>query len=224
MEKLYSDILSMYSLINFFCKSLDIALLFVYNVIVYIFRFTEVIMKKVLVLYGTKYGSTKQYAEWIAGELDGDLKDVNKASCAQAKDYDVIILGGGLYAGGVKGIAFLIDNYERYKDKKWIVFTCGLADPLNNENVQAVRNNLYKKFSAGMRDEVKLFHLRGKIDYQQLTFIHKLMMSMLKKMIEKKKAEDLTDENRAFLDAYGKKCSFVKQDSIVPIIDYIKNA
>lgn len=181
-------------------------------------------MKKVLVLYGSKYGFTKQYAEWISKELNGDLKDVKKASSAEADDYDVIVLGGGLYAGGVKGISFLINNYEKYKDKKWVVFTCGLGDPENNENILNIRENLYKKFSADMRDKVKLFHLRGGIDYQQLTFIHKLAMSMLKKITEKKKPEELTDENREFLDTYGKKCNFIKKESIVPIIDFIKNA
>ena len=44
-----------------------------------------------VVLYGSKYGSTKQYAEWIAEELNADLLDVNDANLQNIKNYDTII-------------------------------------------------------------------------------------------------------------------------------------
>ena len=33
-------------------------------------------MKKVLVMYSSKYGTTRKYAEWISDELNGDLFDI----------------------------------------------------------------------------------------------------------------------------------------------------
>ena len=35
-------------------------------------------MSKVLVIYSSKYGSTKKYADWIKEELNGDFFEVDK--------------------------------------------------------------------------------------------------------------------------------------------------
>ena len=91
-----------------------------------------------IVLYGSKYGSTKQYAEWIAEELNADLLDVNDAKIQNTEQYDTIIFGGAVYAGGIKGINFIVKNYDQLKNDKLIIFTCGIADPsvdINRENL-----------------------------------------------------------------------------------------
>jgi menaquinone-dependent protoporphyrinogen IX oxidase len=59
-------------------------------------------MPNALVLYFTKYGSTKKYAEWIAEELKGDIFDIKDARPNQLHEYDVILLGSALYAGSIK--------------------------------------------------------------------------------------------------------------------------
>lgn len=64
-------------------------------------------MSKVVILYQSKYGSTKKYAEWLAEELAGDLLETKKATAEQIAQYDVVILGGGIYASGIAGISFL---------------------------------------------------------------------------------------------------------------------
>lgn len=179
-------------------------------------------MKKALVLYGTKHGTTKQYADWIAGELGADEKNVKNITPAQAAGYDIIVLGGALYASNVLGISFFIKNFDKLKNKKLVLFTCGLADPKVEENQKYIKENIYKKFTPEMREHIMLFHLRGGIDYTSLSLMHKLMMSALKKMTEKKSPEELTSENREFLDTYGKKIDFTSRDFIFPIIEYIK--
>ena len=64
-------------------------------------------MKKALVVYKSAYGSTKKYAEWIADELKCDILEKDKCKKEQLKDYDIIIYGGGLYAGKVNGIELI---------------------------------------------------------------------------------------------------------------------
>jgi menaquinone-dependent protoporphyrinogen IX oxidase len=59
-------------------------------------------MAKALVLYFSKYGSTKKYAEWIASELNGDIYNIKKFNQNSLKEYDTIILGSGLYAGKIE--------------------------------------------------------------------------------------------------------------------------
>ena len=56
-------------------------------------------MTKIAVIYKSKYGSTKQYAEWIAQALDAPLFEASSVNPAQLAEYDVVVYGGGLYAG-----------------------------------------------------------------------------------------------------------------------------
>ena len=123
-------------------------------------------MKKVLVLNFTIYGSTKKYAELITEELKGDLFDINDVRHNQLYDYDTIILGGGLYAGNIKGLNLFIDNYENIKDKKLIIFTCGLADYTKDENINSVKERLEKNIPNNLFGIIKVFYLRGYINYK----------------------------------------------------------
>ena len=173
-----------------------------------------------VVLYGSKYGSTKQYAEWIAEELNADLLDVNDANLQNIKNYDTIIYGGAVYAGGITGINFIVKNYDQLKNAKLVIFTCGIADPSIDINKENLIKNVLKKFPKASADEFALFHLRGAMDYSKMSFLHKTMMSALVKKIKNKSS--LTDEERGILDTYGKTVDFVDKSTIWPIIRYTK--
>ena len=60
-----------------------------------------------IILYQSKYGATKKYAEWISEETGFSCVETKKAKIEEVKTYDTIVLGGGIYAGGIAGIAFL---------------------------------------------------------------------------------------------------------------------
>jgi menaquinone-dependent protoporphyrinogen oxidase len=58
--------------------------------------------QRVLVAYGTKNGSTAEMAEWIGESLRQSGLETDVRSAAEVGDpgsYDVVVLGGGLYAG-----------------------------------------------------------------------------------------------------------------------------
>lgn len=178
-------------------------------------------MKKV-VIYESKYGATKQYAQWIADELSCDLFEKKDIAPNELKAYTTIIYGGGLYAGGVSGINLLTKNFDILKDKNLILFTCGLADPTDQENIDGIKAGLTKVLTSEMQEKIKFFHLRGGIDYSKLGWIHKVMMSMLHKMIMKKDYNTLRNEDKEMLDTYGKAVDFTDKSSIDPIISYVQ--
>ena len=84
---------------------------------------------KCLVTYASKYGSTKKYAQWIAEALSCDLRDSKAVNGTRLAQYDIIIHGGGLYAGGLSGINTIVKNFNTISGKEIILFSCGLADP-----------------------------------------------------------------------------------------------
>lgn len=180
-------------------------------------------MNQSVIIFESKYGSTKRYAQWIAGALSCPIFEKKNFCPKDFKKYDIIIYGGGLYAGGVSGIRLLIQNWELLSDKKVILFTCGLADPAEPVNVSHIREALSKTLPSEIIENIKTFHLRGGIDYPRLSFVHKAMMSMLRKMLLKKDPSELSNEDLQLLDSYGKKMDFTDSTAIQPIVEYIHN-
>ncbi|MEZ3468576.1 MAG: flavodoxin domain-containing protein, partial [Schaedlerella sp.] len=64
------------------------------------------------------------------------------------------------------------------------------------------------------------FHLRGGMDYSRLTFVHRSMMSMLRKMLLKKEDSERSWEDRQILETYGQCLDFTDRESIRPLVEY----
>lgn len=179
-------------------------------------------MRKIVVVYQSKYGATKKYAEWISEELSCDLFERKNIKLADLEPYDTIIYGGGLYAGGVSGIDIVTKNFNQLSNKNLILFTCGLADPMDKENTDSIKQSLNKVLTTQMQNKIKLFHLRGAIDYTKLSIAHKAMMAMLYRMINKKDYDSLRIEDKEFISTYGKAVDFTDKSAILPIVSYIR--
>ena len=89
-----------------------------------------------IILYKSKYGAAKQYAEWIAERTGFSCIRTEDADIKKISDYDVIVLGGGIYASGIAGLSFLKKNTGKLKGKKIIVFCCG-ASPYEQKAFEA---------------------------------------------------------------------------------------
>ena len=177
----------------------------------------------ILVSYGSKYGTTKRYAQWIAEELACDLADSREVSVEKLKSYDVIIHGGGLYAGGLCGIHTIVKHFDVISDKQIILFSCGLADPEDPENVAHIESGLEKVLTPEMREKIRQFHLRGGIDYSRLGLTHKAMMAMLRRVMLKKGYDNLRSEDQMMLDTYGGTVDFTNRESLAPLLNYVRS-
>lgn len=174
---------------------------------------------KYIVTYSSKYGSTQKYAKWIGEALSCEVKDIKSVRSGMLQNYDVIIHGGSLYAGGVSGMRQLIKLYPEIRDKKLILFTCGLADPTSPQNVMHIESSIAKAVPEDMYDHMKQFHFRGGIDYSRLSPVHRLMMWMLCQTMKKRGVDQLSDEDKLMLDTYGKKIDFSDQSTIKMLVE-----
>lgn len=177
-------------------------------------------MGRNVVVYKSKYGSTKAYAQWIAKELKCDIYEAKDINNHKLVGYDNIIFGGGLYAGGINGSKIISKNFSNFKNKNIIVFTVGLS---STEDSSIFKPAIDRNFSVDMQNEISFFHLRGGIDYKKLSLMHKPMMAMLKSVIAKKKPEELTSDDKQLLETYGKKVDFVDLNTVTPLIKHIRN-
>jgi menaquinone-dependent protoporphyrinogen IX oxidase len=171
-------------------------------------------MASIAVIYKSHYGTTRQYAQWIAKALDAELFETSKMKPAQLSAYDVVVYGGGLYAGGIDGVGLVTKN----PCKSLIVFTVGLADPAQTDYSAILNRN----FTPELLAKTKVFHLRGGIDYRRLNFLHRGMMAMVKKMVAGK--GERSEEAGPFLETYGGQVDFTDESTIQPLVSYVKEA
>lgn len=173
--------------------------------------------KKIAVIYKSKYGSTKRYAEWICKRVNGDLMDASDVKVDDLKKYDVIVFGGSLHAVGIKGIKLITDNYNQLKDKKIIVYGTG-ASPVREEAIKQVVDH---NFKGDMKDNIKFFLLRGAFNYKELSPSDKILMNALRLSLKMKKEEELDEDSKGLLACYDKPVDWTDEKAIIPIIQCI---
>ncbi len=171
---------------------------------------------KTIVLYKSKYGSTKKYAEWLADELQAELAETGSLDAQQLAGYDTIIVGGNVHAGGLNGIKWLKKNYGVLKDKQLAVFAVG-ASPDEKETIGEFREQ-----ALGPKlGHLPFFYLRGVWDEAHMTWPDRQLCKMLKKAIEKKPPEELVGWETALLEACetndGVATSWMSTNQLQPI-------
>jgi len=169
------------------------------------------------VIYKSKTGFSKKYAEWIAEELSADILEASKANVDMFSNYDTVIYGGGLYAVGINGVDLIKKNINKLKGKKVIVFATG-ASPGREEEISEVKN---KNFTTEDQKHIRFFYLRGGFDYSKLKAIDKIMMKLLKWKIKSKKK--ITPDERGMLSAYDKSVDFTQRKNIKDLISYVSS-
>lgn len=177
---------------------------------------------KTAVIYKSTYGFTETYAKWLAEDLGADLLQADRVKPADLQQYDTIVYGGGLYAGGVNGIALLIKNIEIIRDKAICLFTVGAADVTDPENVSRIRSDLEQKLPSVLLRNAHIYHLRGGMCYSKMSVLHRTMMSMMMKMTRKKPERELRSEDKMMLATYGQDIDFTDRTTIVSMVADIK--
>ena len=154
-----------------------------------------------LIIYGSQYGTTKRYAEKFAEMMDFPV--ISYENIKSLTEYDRVIYFGGLYAGGVKGLKSTVKKLSPR-----------LADVCDEENIVNIRNSIAKQVPEHLLKMSSVFHLRGGIDYQKLSFKHKTMMTLLYNRAKKLPEDRKTAEDRAMIETFNSKVDFVDYNSL----------
>ena len=174
-----------------------------------------------IIIYGSHYGTTKQYAEELSKRTN--IKAISfKKFNQQINDYDNIIYLGALYAGGVLGMSKTLKKLNNISNKKILIATVGLSDPTDEVNKNNIRNNIKNQIPKEVLEKVKVFHLRGGIDYSKLNFAHRTMMKLLYNTVKKLPKEKQTAEDSAIIETYNKKVDFIDFSSLDKIANEIQ--
>ncbi|MDD4730247.1 MAG: flavodoxin domain-containing protein [Dysgonamonadaceae bacterium] len=169
-----------------------------------------------IILYKSKYGATKKYAEWLSEETGFEMLETSKAKISDVQKYDIIVLGGGIYASGIAGLDFLRKNIELLCDKKIIVFCVG-ASPYEEKAFNEIRNhNMKDKLSS-----IPCYYCRGGWDMDAMTFVDRNLCKMLRKAVAKKNPSECEVWEMALMAAGDEKCDWTDRVYLEPIIEEI---
>jgi len=175
---------------------------------------------KTIVLYKSKTGFVKNYAEWIAEELQADLREASGVKVEDLIQYDAIVYGGGLYVSGINGVSLIKDNLDKLTGKRIAVFGSG-ASPVRQDVLEVVRDH---NFTTIQLQQIRYFYLRGGFNYSKLPFEQKILMTLLKWKIMWKKWRKvpLVGDEIGMLQAYSKPADFTNKKNIAPLVAYIR--
>ena len=140
---------------------------------------------KGLIIYKTKYGSTKKYAGWLSEETGFPCVSTDEADIKSLPSYDVLIFCGGVYASGISCVSFLKKVYDKIRDKKIMIFACA-ASPYDERFIEALAEHNLKD---GLKD-IPVFYGRGGFDMKGMTFADRTLCRMLRKAVAKKDPKD----------------------------------
>lgn len=171
-----------------------------------------------IVIYKSKYGSTRQYAQWIADELSCRVTDVKGLKLEDILGYDVIIYGGGLYAETINGVSFITKNIDKLKDKKLIVYTTGITPVDCREYYDKLVAN--KNFKGEAAEKIKMFNFLGKMVLSELSTVHRTAIKALKKLMSGK--ENPSEMEKLLIELCDCDGDYSDRDYIKPLVEYAK--
>ena len=164
---------------------------------------------KGLVIYKGKYGATKQYATWIAQELQLPVASADRFPIDELPNYDYFILGSSVYIGKLEIKDWLKKNFNVLQNKKIFFFQVA-ASPVE----QIEKRQSYNKASLppSILKKTQFYYLPGRMIMRNLSgwdrFMLKMGAKLTKDPVEKKAM--LTDFDH------------VKKEKVIPIIEGVR--
>ena len=149
-----------------------------------------------IILYGSRYGATRRYALALS-ERTG-IPACSYRDKPNLSDKKIIVYLGGLYAGGVLGLAKTLRHFSLQPGQTLLIATVGLADPGDPATRANLRASLQRQLPPGLLEQALYRALRSK------------------------PAETLPAEDRALIETYGKQVDFTDLLTMTPMVEEIR--
>ena len=172
---------------------------------------------KAIVVYKSKTGFTKKYAEWIQEATKFDILNYDNTSTVSLSTYDLVIFGSRIHAGRIDGLkkikTLLLDN----ENAQLVVFATG-GTPIEAEDVI---NSIWKtSFTEEELHAIPHFYMPAGLNYENMNIGDKLIMKALAKMLGNK--NDKNSVESGCEQAIGHSYNISSRNYISPLLEYIK--
>lgn len=169
-------------------------------------------MDKTIIIYRSKTGFSRRYAQWLAEDLRCQAADYRERKRLRLPEYGTIILAGGLYAGQMSGLGWLKKQLPGLAGKRIAALAVGCA-PADKPDLPESMEKLF-----GPLPQVRGFYCQGGLDYEHMGAVDRAMMAALRASLRGKPemADMLAGISRSF-DA-------ADRGSLAPLVQWARNA
>lgn len=175
-------------------------------------------MKSILILYQSKTGFTKKYAEMIAEELDGTPIDFREGASALLSSWDLVLFGTRMHAGRMDGLSKARKLFQKSGVKHLVFFVTGAMPANDKETLEEMwRQNLTPEEYTS----IPHFYLPSGLCYEKMNLPDRLMMRAFVSMMQKKKDKTAKELQMAEIIAHSFDIS--SKEYLGPLVAYCRN-
>lgn len=160
-----------------------------------------------LLLYSSRYGAVKEYADRLAGMRDCDIMEAKDAKLTQLRAYDTIIWMGGVYEEKIQGLETLQRYHKKLTDQRIAVLAVGAAP------------EEYQPQLPGDLDDIPLFYARGRWNPESLNWKDQMLVKMLQAALSRK--PDAAPVWMQELLTQKEPQDFIQDYYLEPVLDFI---
>ena len=147
---------------------------------------------KAAIIYKGKYGATRQYAEWLAEELQLPVFTSDNIDSQKIAAYDFFVIGSSVYVGKWLLRDWLKKHISIFKNKKLFLFVVCATSAYEKPKQEGI---IINNFPINFLKEANIFFLPGRVIIKKLSWKYRWILRIgasLEKDPAKKKAM-LTD-------------------------------
>ena len=197
--------------------------------------------QRTIVLYTSKYGAAETYARWIAEALGCRAVPLDKFSKKELQGYDTVIYGGGVQAGGVRGLEQFtkwikgdlklrqmakrgtISEAEAAEigafDRQYYIFAVGISLDSEANRLQLRDINFDKDWLR----ELPCFFLPGAFNPAKLAGVDKAIIKVATKMFLDKPEAQSAAEDAQVLRYFETGCDLIDRTRTTALIEAVKS-
>ena len=197
--------------------------------------------QRTIVLYTSKYGAAETYARWIAEALGCRAVPLDKFSKKELQGYDTVIYGGGVQAGGIRGLEQFtkwikgdlklrqmakrgtISEAEAAEigafDRQYYIFAVGISLDSEGNRLQLRDINFDKDWLR----ELPCFFLPGAFDPAKLAGVDKAIIKVATKMFLDKPEAQAAAEDMQVLRYFETGCDLIDRTRTTALIEAVKS-
>lgn len=172
---------------------------------------------KILIIYKSRTGFTKRYAEMITEEIDCTLIDYKSITATTMSEFDTVVFGSRAHAGMIDGYKKAKEMFQKSAAKKFILFVTG-ATP--NAAEEVIKEFWKQNLSTDELENIPHFYMQSGLNYEKMSLPDKAMMKMAAAMMKKKKEKDSYE--REFEQAITSSYDISSKEYIKPLISFLK--
>ena len=178
-------------------------------------------MKNIAIVYSSKYGHTKQYADWLKEDVDADAIDISKFNITQMLAYKLVIFACGVYGDKLSIMDFVKKNVTAIPAQKTMIMAVGWY---TNDSKEATEKLINDNYPPEFKGKVPMYVVNSGLDKKQISKMDSVKLVAAKLAIEKKDGRSSDDINAlGILNGYSDSTSKDNLASIKKGIDEFFN-